>query len=88
MGEKNVAMGFESLTYTDKDGVRVITIPLTKEALLAAPTFVYTEKTTLDKMREKAGEMANKAGEKAGELTDQAKKKIEEYRAPEQKPAQ
>jgi hypothetical protein len=32
--------------------------------------------------------MANKAGEKAGELTDQAKKKIEEYRAPEQKPAQ
>jgi sporulation protein YlmC with PRC-barrel domain len=88
MGEKNVAMGFESLTYTDKDGARVITIPLTKEALLAAPTFVYTEKTTLDKMREKAGEMANKAGEKAGELTDQAKKTIEEYRAPEQKPAQ
>ena len=88
MGEKNVAMGYESLTYTDKDGARVIMIPLTKEALLAAPSFVYTEKTSLDKMREKAGEMATKAGEKAGELTDQAKKKIEEYRAPEQKPSQ
>lgn len=88
MGEKIVAMGYESLTYTDKDGARVIMIPLTKEALLAAPTFTYTEKTTLDKMREKAGEMATKAGEKAGELTEQAKKKIEEYRAPEQKPSQ
>jgi hypothetical protein len=88
MGEKSVAMGFESLTYTDKDGARVIMIPLTKEALLAAPAFVYTEKTTLDKMREKAGEMATKAGEKAGELTESAKKKIEEYKGTEPKPAQ
>jgi sporulation protein YlmC with PRC-barrel domain len=88
MGEKQVGMAYDTLTYTDKDGQRVITVPLTKEALLAAPAFVYTEKTTLDKMREKAGEMATKAGEKAGELTEQAKKKIEEYRAPEQKPTQ
>jgi sporulation protein YlmC with PRC-barrel domain len=80
MGEKSVGMRYETLTYSDKDGQRVIMLPLTKEALLAAPDFVYTEKTALDKMREKAGEMAQKASDKAGELTDQAKKKIEEYR--------
>jgi sporulation protein YlmC with PRC-barrel domain len=80
MGEKNVGMGYETLTYTDKDGQRTIMVPLTKEALMAAPDYVYTEKTALDKMREKAGEMATKASEKAGELKDQAAKKIEEYR--------
>lgn len=80
MGEKNVGMGYETLTYTDKDGQRLIMVPLTKEALLAAPAYAYTEKTSLDKMREKAGEMATKAGEKAGELTEEAKKKYEEYR--------
>jgi sporulation protein YlmC with PRC-barrel domain len=80
MGEKNVALRYETLTTTDKDGQRVIMLPLTKEALMAAPTFGYTEKTTLDVMREKAGEMAQKAGEKAGELTEEAKRKIDEYR--------
>ena len=80
LGEKNVGMRYETLTTTDKDGQRQIMVPLTKEALMSAPDFVYTEKTTLDKMREKAGEMAQKAGEKAGELTEEAKKKIDEYR--------
>ena len=88
MGEKIVGMAYQNLAYTEKDGQRVITVPLTKEALLAAPDFVYTEKTTLDKMRERAGDMAQKAGEKAGELTDQAKKKIEEYRGQEPQPTQ
>jgi sporulation protein YlmC with PRC-barrel domain len=83
MGEKNVGMGYETLTYTDKDGQRLVTVPLTKEALLAAPSYVYTEKTSLDKMREKAGDMAHQASEKAGELKDQAVKKIEEYRSGE-----
>jgi sporulation protein YlmC with PRC-barrel domain len=80
MGEKNVGIHYDTITATDKDGLRVLTVPLTKEALLAAPDFVYTEKTTLDKMREKAGEMAHQAGEKAGELTEEAKRKIDEYR--------
>jgi sporulation protein YlmC with PRC-barrel domain len=83
MGEKQVAMAYDTLTYTDKDGQRVIMVPLTKEALMAAPDYVYTEKTAMDKMREKAGEMATKASEKAGELKDQAVKKMEEYRKEE-----
>jgi len=80
MGEKHVAMGYETLTYTDRDGQRLIMLPLTKEALTAAPAYVFTEKTALDKVREKAGEMATKAGEKASELKDQAVKKMDEYR--------
>jgi sporulation protein YlmC with PRC-barrel domain len=81
LGEKQVGMGYETLTYTDKDGQRVIMVPFTKEALMAAPTYVYTEKTALDTMREKAGDMAQRASEKAGELKDQAVKKMDEYRA-------
>jgi sporulation protein YlmC with PRC-barrel domain len=88
LGEKSVGMRFESVTYTDKDGERQIMVPLTKESLMAAPDFVCTEKTALDKMREKAGQIAHQASEKAGELTEQAKKKIEEYRKPEPKATQ
>lgn len=83
IGEKSVALAYDTLTYTDKDGQRLITLPLTKEALQAAPTFIFTEKTALDRVRERAGEMATKAGEKASELKDQAVKKIDEYRQPE-----
>jgi sporulation protein YlmC with PRC-barrel domain len=83
LGEKLVGMRYETLTSSDKDGQRVIMVPLTKEALMAAPDYVYTEKTAMDKMREKAGEMATKASEKAGELKDQAVKKMEEYRKEE-----
>ncbi len=46
----------------------------------AAPDYTLTEKTTFDKVKERAGEVAEKASEKAGELKDQAVKKIEEYR--------
>jgi sporulation protein YlmC with PRC-barrel domain len=83
LGEKQVGMRYETLTPSEKDGQKVIMVPLTKEALMAAPDYVYTEKTAMDKMREKAGEMAQKASEKAGELKDQAIKKMEEYRKEE-----
>lgn len=83
LGEKQVGMRYETLTSSEKDGQKVIMVPLTKEALMAAPDYVYTEKTAMDKMREKAGEMAQKASEKAGELKDQAIKKMEEYRKEE-----
>ncbi len=83
MGEKNVGLGYEALTYTEKDGQRVIMVPLAKEALMSAPAYVYTEKTRFDQVREKAGDMATKASEKAGELKDQAVKKYEEYRKEE-----
>lgn len=80
LGQKRVALPFEAVTYTEREGQREITVPLTKEALMAAPDFTLTEQTALDKVKEQAGEVASKASEKAGELKDQAVKKIEEYR--------
>ncbi len=80
LGAKQVALPFETVTYSEQNGERQIMVPLTKEALQAAPDYTLTEKTTFDKVKERAGEVAEKASEKAGELKDQAVKKIEEYR--------
>jgi sporulation protein YlmC with PRC-barrel domain len=87
LGAKQVAIPFEAVTYSETNGERQIMVPLTKEALLAAPDYTLTEKTTYDKVKERAGEVAEKASEKAGELKDQAVKKIEEYRKEEPKEA-
>ena len=86
LGAKQVAIPFEAVTYRDQDGERLIVIPLTKDALQAAPDYTPTEKTAFDKVKQKAGEVAEKATEKATELKDQAVKKIEEYRKDEPKP--
>jgi sporulation protein YlmC with PRC-barrel domain len=86
LGEKRVAVPFEAVTYTELNGARQIMVPLTKEALLAAPDYKMTEKTTFDKVKETAGEMAQKAGEKAGELKDKAAEKIDEMRTKENAP--
>lgn len=64
LGEKWVALPFEAITYGEKDGIRQIMVPLTKEVLKAAPDYTLTEKTALDKVREKAGEVASQASEK------------------------
>lgn len=80
VGAKLVALPFQAITYLEKDGVRQIVVPLTKEVLMAAPDYALTEKTKLDKARDKAEEAAEKAGEKASELKDKAMKKIDEYR--------
>lgn len=87
LGAKQVALPFEAVTYSEQNGERQIMIPLTKEALQAAPDYAHTEKTTFDKVKERAGDVAEKASEKAGELKDQAVKKIEEYRKEEPKDA-
>jgi sporulation protein YlmC with PRC-barrel domain len=79
LGAKQVALPYEAVTYSEQNGERQIMVPLTKEALQAAPDYTLTEKTTFDKVKERAGEVAEKASNKAGELKDQAVKKIEEY---------
>jgi len=46
LGEKNVAVAFSSLSITAAaDGKRVVSVPLSKEHLKAAPEFKPTEKT-------------------------------------------
>lgn len=44
LGEKNVGVPFESLAFADaNDGTKVARLDATKEALQAAPNFVYTD---------------------------------------------
>jgi sporulation protein YlmC with PRC-barrel domain len=83
LGEKRVALPFEAVTYNEQNGARQIMVPLTKEALLAAPDYKLTEKTTFDKVKETAADAAQKASEKAVELKDKAAEKIGEMRKEE-----
>lgn len=81
MGEKNVGIPFDVLTFNvGKNGERVIVVALSKEALVNAPAFKATEKTTFDKVQDKAADLGHKTVDKAVELKDQAAKKIEDMR--------
>ena len=79
MDEKSVGVAFDALTFNvGKNGERVIIVALSKEALVQAPAFMSTEKTTFDKVKDKATDLGHKAADKAVELKDQAAKKIED----------
>ena len=78
MGEKSVGIPFSALTFNiGKNGERVIVVALSKEALVKAPEFKATEKTTFDKVKDNASDLGHKALDKAVELKDQAAKKID-----------
>jgi PRC-barrel domain len=82
IGEKNVAVPFSALTYGGgNDGTRTIVVGLSKDALKQAPSFKATEKTTFDKMKDKAVDLGTKASDKAGELKDKAVKKVEDMKS-------
>jgi sporulation protein YlmC with PRC-barrel domain len=75
MGEKNVGVPFTSLKVdTGKDGGRILTVLVSKEALKDAAAFKSTEKSTYEVVKDKAAEMGTKAVEKAGEMTGQGAK--------------
>ena len=81
IGEKNVAISYGSLSITaDAGGKRVISAPLSKDQLQAAPEFKPTEKTVYMRAKEQAGEMGHKAIDQARELKDKAAKQIEDMR--------
>ena len=78
MGEKNVGVAFDSLTYKVGDkGERVIVVALTKEDLVKAPAFVATEKTAFDYAKAKARELGQETADKAVELKDKAVQKYD-----------
>jgi hypothetical protein len=86
IGEKAVAVPYELLAFSrDGEGKRLVSVPLSKDALQAAPTFEQTEKTPYMRAREQAVEMGRKAIDKASELSDKAAKKLEEWMAEQKK---
>jgi sporulation protein YlmC with PRC-barrel domain len=81
MGEKNVGIPFDALTFNaGKNGERVIVVALSKDALVKAPVFKATEKTTFDKVKDKASDLSHNAVDKAVDLKDQAAQKIREMK--------
>jgi hypothetical protein len=79
VGQKSVAVPFSALSFTaGPEGKRVVTAPLSKERLQAAPDFQFTEKTVYMRAKEQATELGQKAMDTAAELREKAAKKIEE----------
>ena len=86
IGEKGVGVPFGTLTFkVGKDGGRVIVVALSKQNLMDAPAFIATEKTTYDKVKDKAVDLGHKAADKAVELKDQAAQKIDDLKKSEPK---
>lgn len=84
IGEKGVGVPFSSLTFNvGKSGERVIVVALSKQDLTQAPEFKAAEKTTYDKVKDKAADLGHKAADKAVELKDQAVQKIDEMKKSE-----
>ena len=84
IGEKGVGVPFSALTFNvGKDGERVIVVALSKQNLMDAPAFKATEKTTYDKVKDKAADLSHKAADKAVELKDQAAQKIDDMKKSE-----
>lgn len=81
MAEKDVGVPYPSLTFNvGKTGERVIVIAASKEDLLKAPTFVSTEKTTMDKVKDKASDIGHKTVDKAIELKDKGVQTIQDMK--------
>jgi sporulation protein YlmC with PRC-barrel domain len=86
IGEKGVGVPFSRLTFSvGKNSERVISVALSKQDLTNAPAFKATEKTTYDKVKDKAVDLGNKTMDKAVELKDQAAQKIDDMRKSEPK---
>jgi sporulation protein YlmC with PRC-barrel domain len=84
MGEKSVGVPFDALTFNvGASGERVIVVALSKDDLAKAPEFKAIEKTTFDKVKDRASELSNKAADKAVELKDQAVQKIDDMKKSE-----
>ena len=82
VGEKHVGVPFSALTYSaGKDGARIISIALSKDELKRAPIFTATEKTRMDKVKDKASDIGQKTMDKAVEMKDQAVKKIDDMKS-------
>lgn len=81
IGEKGVGVPFGRFTFkVGKDGERVIVVALSKQNLIDAPAFKATEKTTYDKVKDKAVDLGHKTIDKAVELKDQAAQKIDDMK--------
>ena len=79
VAEKNVGVPFADISITtNKDGKRVAVLSATKDNLTAAPAYVWTEKSTMENLKEGASDLADRAKKAASDATEKAKELVEE----------
>jgi len=82
IGEKEVAVAFDSVKSDTKDNKHVFTVDATKEQLKAAPAYKTLNDQAFNQRvaewRQKAAESWKQAKEKAGQAYEQAKEKVNE----------
>lgn len=84
VAEKNVGVPFSALTITtNADGKEIGKLDATKDNLTAAPAYVWTEKSTAQRLKEGAEDLAKKAREGASSLADKAKKAADDMQTPQ-----
>jgi hypothetical protein len=67
VGEKNVGVPYSELKFTnDKNGKQIAIIDATKDSLSSAPSYVWTEKSAMDKIKDGAADLTEKAKNAAG----------------------
>lgn len=54
VGEKNIGIPYNELSFTEKNGRRIATVDATKETLTNAPSYTWTEKSPMEKMGDHA----------------------------------
>lgn len=79
VAEKNVGVPYADISITtNKDGKRVAVLSATKENLTAAPAYVWTEKSTMETIKEGASDLADRAKKAATDATEKAKEIVNE----------
>ncbi|MGQ0456793.1 MAG: PRC-barrel domain-containing protein [Hyphomicrobium sp.] len=87
VAEKNVGVPYANLTLTtNKDGKSIGRIDATKDSLTAAPAYVWSEKSTAQRLKEGAEDLAKKAKDGAADLADKAKKAADDLQKPSASP--
>jgi len=67
VGEKNVGVPYGDLKFTnDKNGAQIAIVDATKDSLSSAPNYVWTEKSAMDKIKDGAADLTEKAKNAAG----------------------
>jgi len=54
VGEKNVGIPYNELSFTESNGRRIATVDATKETLTNAPSYTWTEKSAMEKIEDPA----------------------------------
>lgn len=65
VGEKNVGVPFDEMKFNEKDGRKVAVIDATKTSLESAPKYVWTEKSTMERIEDSAASMTKNAKDAA-----------------------